>query len=193
MVRGLGLGVSRRHHAVRGHHAVRRDHHTALRARSPAMMGRMSEASPAARDPRTHTRADYLAFESVTTRWADNDLYGHLNNAVYYELFDTVLTNWLVRASGVDESRMDVFGVVAESSCRFYREVGFPDTIDIGVRVARVGRTSVVFELGMFANGADEIAAHCRWAHVYIDRETRASAPIPDAVRAAVEASLLPE
>lgn len=140
-------------------------------------------------DPRSDTRADYRAFEAVTTRWADNDLYGHLNNAVYYEMFDTVLTNWLVSASGLDESRMDVFGVVAESSCRFYREVRFPDTVDIGLRVERVGRSSVVFELGMFANGATEIAAHCRWVHVYIDRGTRASAPIPDAVRAAVEAA----
>lgn len=133
-------------------------------------------------DPREDSRQDYVAFESLTTRWADNDVFGHLNNAVYLELFDTALNNWFVRETGVDETTAPVIGVVVESTCRFHREVSYPGSVDVGIRVGRVGRSSIVIELGLFRAGADELAAACRWVQVYIDVATRKSAAIPDAV-----------
>lgn len=143
-----------------------------------------------ARDPRTLTRADFPELARVSTRWSDNDMFGHLNNAVYYELFDSVLNAWVVRETGVDEAHAPVIGVVAESSCRFYAEVAYPSEVEVGVRVARLGSRSVVFELGLYVVGSPEIAAHGRWAQVYIDAETRASAPIPAVMRALCERTL---
>lgn len=123
----------------------------------------------------------------MTTRWADNDMYGHLNNAVYYELFDAVLNAWLIRETGTDEVSTPTLGVVAESSCRFYRELAYPEPIDVGVRVERIGTKSVTFAFGLFAEGSEEIAAHGLWAQVYIDRAGRHSVPIPADVRAVIE------
>ena len=133
-------------------------------------------------DPRTLRREDFDALEPVPTRWSDNDMFGHLNNAVYLELFDSV--------TGIDESVAPTLGVVAETSCRYYREVAFPVTVDVGVRADRLGRTSVVFEFGVFLPGEPEIAAHGLWAQVYVDRVTRRPVPIPDAVRAHLEAAV---
>ena len=143
----------------------------------------MSEASP--RDLR---RDDFDELASVTTRWSDNDMFGHLNNAVYLELFDSVLNAWMQRETGIDENVAPTLGVVAETSCRYYCEVAFPVTVDVGVRVRRLGRTSVMFEFGVFVPDAAEIAAHGLWAQVYVDRVTRRPVPLPDAVRAHLEA-----
>jgi acyl-CoA thioester hydrolase len=138
-------------------------------------------------DPRTLTRADFDALRPVPTRWSDNDMFGHLNNAVYLELFDSVLNAWMQAETGIDENVAPVLGVVAETSCRYYREVSFPVTLDVGVRVRRLGRTSVMFEFGVFGPDADEIAAHGLWAQVYVDRATRRPVPMADAVRAHLE------
>lgn len=138
-------------------------------------------------DPRTLTRADFAELRPVPTRWSDNDMFGHLNNAVYLELFDSVLNAWMQEATGIDENVAPTLGVVAETSCRYYREVSFPVTVDVGVRPAHLGRTSVVFEFGLFTPGDDAIAAHGLWAQVYVDRETRRPVPIPDAVRTVLE------
>jgi acyl-CoA thioester hydrolase len=138
-------------------------------------------------DPRTLTRADFDARSTVTTRWADNDMFGHLNNAVYLELFDSVLNEWLMEGTGIDESTASVQGVVAESSIRFYSEVSYPGSLEIGVRVERIGRTSGVFELGLFTPGVETVAAHCRWAQVYVGRVDRRPTPLPDAVRSFLE------
>ncbi len=140
--------------------------------------------------PRDLRRDDFDELSPVTTRWSDNDMFGHLNNAVYLELFDTVLNAWMMRETGVDETVSDVIGVVAESSCRYYAEVSFPGSVDVGVRVARIGRTSTVLELGLFVAGMVEIAAHGEWVQVYIDRVSRRPVPIPDVVRAHLERSL---
>ena len=134
-------------------------------------------------------REDFAECSRVNTRWADNDQFGHLNNAVYYELFDSVLNAWLTRETGIDERYAAELGVVAESSCRFFSEVSYPSDVDVTVRTERVGRTSLVFELGLFVAGVDQIAAHGRWAQVYIDRETHQATPIPDAVRQLAERS----
>jgi acyl-CoA thioester hydrolase len=115
-------------------------------------------------------------------------MFGHLNNAVYLELFDSVLNAWMQRETGIDENVAPTLGVVAETSCRYYREVAFPVTVDVGVRVRRLGRTSVMFEFGVFVPGSAEIAAHGLWAQVYVDRVTRRPVPLPDAVRAHLEA-----
>ena len=139
-------------------------------------------------DPRTLRREDFHAVEPVPTRWSDNDMFGHLNNAVYLELFDSVLNGWMQRETGIDENVAPTLGVVAETSCRYYREVSFPVTVDVGVRARRLGRTSVVFEFGVFLPDEEEIAAHGLWAQVYVDRESRRPVPIPDAVRAHLEA-----
>jgi acyl-CoA thioester hydrolase len=138
-------------------------------------------------DPRDLTRGDFTALDTVTTRWADNDMFGHLNNAVYLELFDSVLNAWLMEGTGIDESTAPVQGVVVESSIRFYAEVSYPGSLEIGVRVAHVGTTSAAFELGLFRPDADTVAAHCRWAQVYVGRDDRRPAPLPDAVRSFLE------
>lgn len=142
------------------------------------------------RDPRTLLRTDFPEVATVTTRWSDNDMFGHLNNAVYYELFDSALNAWVIRETGIDESRAEVLGVVAESSCRFYREVGYPGDLEIGVRVRRLGTRSVVFELGLFEPQRDQIAAHGLWAQVYIDRTTRQPSPVPAPMRELCERAL---
>lgn len=143
-------------------------------------------------DPRTLRRSDFPEVQRVTTRWSDNDMFGHLNNAVYYELFDAALNAWLIRELGTDQASNPTMGVVAESSCRFFREVGYPEPLDVGVAVERIGRTSVTFTLGIFAADEEEIAAHGRWAQVSIDRDSRQPVPLPEDLRALLERSVLP-
>jgi len=141
-------------------------------------------------DPRDLRRGEVDELATVTTRWSDNDMFGHLNNAVYFELFDSALNAWMIREADIDESTAPVVGVVAESSCRFYAEVAYPGDLEVGVRVVRIGTRSVVFELGLFVPGRAEVAAHGRWAQVYIDRETRHPAQIPPAVRTMLEGAV---
>ena len=141
-------------------------------------------------DLRALTREDFDVLQPVTTRWSDNDMFGHLNNAVYLELFDTVLNAWMMRETGIDESVAPVLGVVAEASCRYYQEVAFPGPVDVGVRVTRIGRSSVVFGFGLYVPENEEIATHGEWVQVYIDRETRRPVPMPDVVRDHLEAAV---
>jgi acyl-CoA thioester hydrolase len=143
-------------------------------------------------DARDLTRADFVHVARVTTRWADNDMFGHLNNAVYYEMFDSVLNAWIIEQTGMDETTAPVIGVVVESSCRFHRELAYPTPVDVALRVERLGSSSVVLGLGVFAADEEEIAADGRWAQVYVDRETRRPVPMPDSVRALAERSTAP-
>ncbi len=138
-------------------------------------------------DPRTLRRDDFDEVSRVSTRWSDNDMFGHLNNAVYYELFDSAINAWVIRAAGVDETSSRQIGVVAESGCRFLRELAYPEPVDVAVRTARLGRSSITYELGLFAAGEPEIAAYGRWVHVYIDRRSRAATEIPGPVRTMLE------
>lgn len=127
---------------------------------------------------------------TVTTRWADNDQFGHLNNAVHYQLFDSVINAWV--AEQVPSLRADhgVIGVVAESGCEYFAELGYPDDILVGLRVERLGRSSVTYGLALFARPRGEdagpIAAEGRWVHVYVDEQTRRPVPIPDSLRTAL-------
>lgn len=141
-------------------------------------------------DARTLLRGDFALVTRMTTRWADNDAFGHLNNAVYYVLFDTALGAFQ-QAAGIDETRAPALGVVAESSARYYAEVAYPSAVDVGIRVERLGTKSLTYEMGLFAEGVDAIACHSRWVCVYIDRETRRTIPVPDPVRALADLPLL--
>ncbi len=150
----------------------------------------MTEPSPGSPDPRSLTLADFPVHQPVTTRWSDNDMYGHLNNAVYYELFDSAINGWLITGTEADVMALPELGVVAESGCTFYGEVAFPTALVVGLRVARLGTTSVTYELGLVVDPAREpgadpsIKALGRWVHVEIDSATRRPTPIPDELRA---------
>ncbi len=133
-------------------------------------------------------RQEYVAWRTVTTRWRDDDAYGHLNNATYYELFDTAVNAHLYEATGLDIRALPQIGVVAETSCRYFSELGFPSPIETGLVVDRVGRSSVTYRIGLFQGGGDDAAAEGRFVHVYVDNTdpARPVTPVPEAVRAAV-------
>ena len=135
------------------------------------------------------TRADYVHWEQVTTRWADIDVYGHMNNARYFEIIDTVVNNHLASATGTDIRALPAIGVVAEVGCRYFAEVGYPEPVDVGVVADKVGTSSVVYRVGLFQGDGDEAAAEGRFVHVYVDNTdpARRVTPLPDAIRAAVE------
>src|SRR5690242_19533139 len=143
------------------------------------------------RDAPPETRARYPHFLVVPTRWMDNDVYGHVNNVVYYSYFDTVINRWLIEAGGLDIAAGPVIGVAAESHCRYRRPVAFPADLTAGLRVGKLGRSSVRYEIGIFAPGEDEAAAEGWFVHVFVDRATRRPAPLPDALRAALERLLV--
>lgn len=134
-----------------------------------------------------HCRADYRHFLDIPTRWADNDAYGHVNNVVYYAWFDTVVNEYLIRAGVLDVVAGEVIGVVAETQCRYFAELTFPQTVSAGLRVARLGNSSVRYEIGIFGPGAQSAAAQGHFVHVYVDRATRRPAPLPASLRAALE------
>ena len=134
------------------------------------------------------TRDQYVHWERVTTRWADIDVYGHMNNARYFEIIDTVVNNHLAEATGVDIRALEAIGVVAEVGCRYFAEVGYPAPVDVGVVAEKVGTSSVVYRVGLFQGDGDEAAAEGRFVHVYVDNTdpARAVVPMPDVIRAAV-------
>jgi acyl-CoA thioester hydrolase len=136
------------------------------------------------------TSRDFPVLWPVLTRWADNDMFGHLNNAVYYQLFDTAINGWINTNVEVDPVTMPSQGIVAESGCRYFSELHFPEKLVVGLAITRLGRTSVTYRLGVFPAGEElaldqpqNIAALGHWVHVYVDRTSRKPAPIPDAIR----------
>ncbi|MDQ8043115.1 MAG: thioesterase family protein [Solirubrobacteraceae bacterium] len=134
--------------------------------------------------PPSRARADYPRFTQFRTRWMDNDQFGHLNNVLYYSFFDSAVNETLIAEFGFDPlADPEVFYVV-ETGCSFHAGVAFPGLLDIGVRVARLGGSSVTYEIGVFAEGAAEAAATGRFVHVRVDRETERPVPLPDDVRA---------
>ncbi|HXP74466.1 MAG TPA: thioesterase family protein [Stellaceae bacterium] len=132
-------------------------------------------------------RADYPRFLEIPTRWMDNDIYGHVNNVVYYSYFDTVINQYLIEAGGLDIHKGAVIGIAVESQCRFHRSLEFPDTIDAGLRIGRLGNTSVRYEIGLFRRGDEPPAATGHFVHVFVDRDSRRPVPIPPAIRAALQ------
>jgi len=135
------------------------------------------------------TRGDYGYWETVTTRWADVDVYGHMNNARYFEIIDTVVNNQLVAGTGVDIRDLPSIGVVAEVGCRYFAEIGYPDPVEVGVAVEKVGRSSIIYKVGLFQGPGDEAAAEGRFVHVYVDNTggPRDVVEMPAQIRAAVE------
>jgi acyl-CoA thioester hydrolase len=133
--------------------------------------------------PDSLTSDDFPVLWPVGTRWADNDMFGHLNNAVYYQLFDTAINAWINTSTGVDPITMPSLGIVAESACRYFSELHFPESLLVGLAVTRLGRSSVTYRLGVFSAEAQPITALGHWVHVYVDRTSRKPVPIPDAIR----------
>ena len=138
-----------------------------------------------------HRRVDYPHFLQLGTRWKDNDLYGHVNNVEYYSYFDTVINAYLIRQGGLDIHAGPVIGICAESYCRFLDSLAFPDAVDAGLRVAHLGRSSVRYEIGLFAEGSEKIAAAGWFVHVFVDRDQRRPTPIPQPLRDALSKLLI--
>jgi acyl-CoA thioester hydrolase len=133
------------------------------------------------------TRASYPYFRTLATRWMDNDAYGHVNNVVYYSYFDTVVNEHLIRSGRLDIARDPVIGLVVETGCTFHKPLAFPERIDAGLRVARLGTSSVTYEIALFREGDAEPAATGRFVHVWVDRATQRPATVPPAIRAALQ------
>jgi acyl-CoA thioester hydrolase len=142
--------------------------------------------------PTPEPRAAYRHVLPITTRWADNDQYGHVNNVVYYQYFDTVVNRYLIEAGALDVSGGEAIGLVVETACRYFAPTSFPDTIHAGLRVAHLGTSSVRYEIGLFANDADRAAAQGHFVHVYVDRIARRPVPLPAVLRAALEPLRVP-
>ena len=136
-------------------------------------------------------RAHYRHFLSIATRWKDNDVYGHVNNVEYYSYFDTVINTYLITEGGLDIHRGGAIGLCAESHCRFLREIAFPGSVDAGLRVEKLGNSSVRYGIGLFRAGEEAPAADGWFVHVFVDRDSRRSTPIPDRIRAALQPLLV--
>ena len=132
-------------------------------------------------------RADYPHVLPLTTRWKDNDVYGHVNNVEYYSYFDTVINTWLIREGALDIHGGSVIGLCAESHCKYLGPIAFPETVHAGLRVAQLGRSSVRYEIGLFREQEQTPAAEGWFVHVFVDRSTRKSATMPDALRDCLE------
>jgi acyl-CoA thioester hydrolase len=138
------------------------------------------------------TRADFPHFLALATRWMDNDIYGHVNNVVYYSYFDTVVNEHLVRAGGLDIREGPTIGLVVETCCRFHRPLSFPGVVDAGLRVVRLGNSSVKYEIALFAAGENGPAATGYFVHVWVDRVTNRPTTVPDRIRAALGPLIVP-
>lgn len=134
----------------------------------------------------TTQRADYNHFQPITTRWHDNDIYGHVNNVTYYSFFDSAVNTYLIERGGLDIHDGAVVGFVVSSSCDYFASIAFPDLIEIGLRVAKLGNSSVQYELAVFKTGEDEACAAGRFVHVFVDRASNQPVPIPEALRRAM-------
>jgi len=138
------------------------------------------------------TRDRYIHFTPVQTRWMDNDLYGHVNNVTYYSYFDTVVNRYTVEEGGLDIHDGPVIGLVVESMCQYHQPTAFPDALEAGLRIGRLGRSSVRYEIGIFQQESDTPVASGHFVHVFVDRTTRRPVDIPEHLRAGM-ARLLPD
>lgn len=132
------------------------------------------------------TREAYAYLSTIDTRWMDNDAYGHVNNVVYYSFFDTAVNRWLIERGVLDVAASPAIGLVVETQCRYLAPITFPDRVTAGIRVARIGRSSVRYEIGLFRNDEARASAVGHFVHVYVDRATRASVAVPEATRIAL-------
>jgi acyl-CoA thioester hydrolase len=137
--------------------------------------------------PEPGKRSDYVEFMPIQTRWMDNDVYGHVNNVVYYSYFDTVVKLYLINPGGLDFHNAPVVGIMAETMCRYYRSIAYPEAIDAGIRVGRLGKSSVRYEIGLFGVEDELARAEGHLVHVFVDRASNTPVPIPAGIRAALE------
>jgi acyl-CoA thioester hydrolase len=138
-------------------------------------------------DTQRGTRADYRYFTPITTRWHDNDVYGHVNNVTYYSYFDSVANHFLIHEGGLDIHQGNVIGLVVSSGCRYHAALAYPDILAGGLRINRLGNSSVEYGLAIFRDGEDAAAAEGFFTHVFVDRTTRRPVPIPDTLRKALD------
>jgi acyl-CoA thioester hydrolase len=131
-------------------------------------------------------RAHYKHFHTIQTRWMDNDLYGHVNNVTYYSYFDTVVNRYLIGPGGLDIQNGAIIGYAVETMCRFHRPFAYPQDIDAGLRVGKLGGSSVRYELALFGRGEDKARADGHFVHVFVDRATQRPAPMPQQLREAL-------
>ena len=143
----------------------------------------MGNADAAQPDQTISRRGDYRHTLAITTRWADNDVYGHVNNVVYFAYFDTVVNEYLIARGVLDVHAGPVIGLVVENTCRYFQPLQFPDLVTAGLAVERLGNSSVVYRIGLFRGDDEAPAAQGRFVHVYVDRVTRRPVPLPDALR----------
>jgi acyl-CoA thioester hydrolase len=142
-------------------------------------------------EKKNETRSDYFAFNAISTRWSDNDVYGHVNNVVYYSYFDTAANNYLIFKGELDIDNSPTIGVVVNSGCNYHSSIAYPDKIETGLRVDRLGNSSVQYGIGIFKQGEDAAVANGYFVHVFVDRKTNKPVPIPAAIRTALEAILV--
>jgi acyl-CoA thioester hydrolase len=151
----------------------------------------MSATPPAASRPATRSRpeprAAYKVFRSLGTRWMDNDVYGHVNNVVYYSWFDTAVNAYLIEQGVLDLQHGEHIGLVIETQCNYFSPLAFPQTVEAGLRVARLGSSSVRYEVGLFAQGQPLTAAKGHFVHVYVDKQSRRPVPLPSNLKTVLE------
>ncbi|WP_103045277.1 thioesterase family protein [Comamonas faecalis] len=158
-----------------------------MHSQSPASSPSLSPQRPTAQ-----VRSAYKAFRTLTTRWMDNDVYGHVNNVVYYSWFDTAVNAYLIEQGVLDIHRGETIGLVVETQCHYFAPLAFPQVIEAGLRVARLGSSSVRYEVGLFAQGEALSAACGHFVHVYVGREDRRPRPLPRPLREVLQALCMP-
>jgi len=136
-------------------------------------------------------RTEYPHLQAITTRWHDNDVYGHVNNVTYYSFFDTAVNTYLIEVGGLDIQGGEVVAFVVSSACDYFASIAFPERIDVGLRVGKLGSSSVQYELAVCKAGEEEACAAGRFVHVFVDRASNRPVAIPDRLRAALEQLLV--
>ena len=137
-------------------------------------------------------RDSYAVFREISTRWSDNDVYGHVNNVIYYSWFDTAVNAYLIEQGALDIHAGETIGLVIETQCNYFASLAFPQQVEAGIRVAHIGSSSVRYEVGLFAQGEPLTAAAGHFIHVYVDREARRPVPVPEALRRVLQAMVVP-
>lgn len=142
-------------------------------------------------NPPQHLRSDYRHLQPISTRWHDNDIYGHVNNVTYYSYFDSAVNSYLIEVGGLDIHTGEVVGFVVSSSCDYFASIAFPERIEIGLRVGKLGNSSVQYELAVFKQGEEQACAAGRFVHVFVDRQSNRPLPIPERLRMALAVLLV--
>ncbi len=136
--------------------------------------------------PKPDKKSAYAYFQTMTTRWMDNDSYRHMNNTTYYSFFDTIVNQYLIENGVLDVEKSPLIGLVAETTCRYFKSIGFPSKINVGLRVGHLGNSSIRYEIGLFKDDEDEASAQGHFVHVYVDRESGRPTAISEKMKSVV-------